>query len=210
MSGEKLTLLYQKAGILKGDISSYVTTYGLLAYCSGTPHPLWRGGLEADEVLQVTLENLFAVDRVTAFGGRVYVLENPAVFSELVESAEQGNHSLICTSGQLSLASWVLLDGLVKEGTQIFYSGDFDPEGLGIAQRLIERYPDHLSFWHYGIVDYRQALSEVGISENRLRKLGKIAHEQLVPVRDEMLQLQKAGYQELLLQAMIEDLRDRR
>ena len=206
-SGEEVTLLYQKAGILKGDIASYVTTYGLLAYRAAALHPLWQGALDADEILQVTLENLFCVDRVVSPGGRVYVLENPAVFSELVESVAGNQHAFICSSGQLSLASLVLLDHLAKEGVEIFYAGDFDPEGLGIAQRLIDRYPTNLVLWHYSIEDYRKALSEVDISETSLSKLGKIENGHLAAIQDEMLRLKKAGYQELLLEEMVREIR---
>lgn len=31
----------------------------------------------------------------------------------------------------------------------LYYSGDYDPEGLGIAQRLKDRYKDRLILWEY-------------------------------------------------------------
>lgn len=48
------------------------------------------------------------------------------------------------------------------------YSGDMDPEGLLIAQRLVNRYPS-LHLWHYEIDDYKAALSNQKASEKECR-----------------------------------------
>lgn len=42
----------------------------------------------------------------------------------------------------------MLLDKLTENST-IYYAGDFDPEGLQIAQNLKKRYPEHFIFWKY-------------------------------------------------------------
>lgn len=205
-TGEKLTLLYQRAGIRKGDISSYVTTLGLRAYQQGQCHPLWEGALHAEEVLQLTLDNLWRVDRVVSPGGNVYVMENPAVFTALMDVCKERDLSLICSNGKFRLATWVVLDFLVAEGAHIFYSGDFDPEGLGIAQRLLERYPGSVTLWHYTLDDYHTAISEVELTETRLSKLSKITDERLIAVKAEMYRVKKAGYQEHLICCMLAEL----
>lgn len=53
--------------------------------------------------------------------------------------------ALVALAGPLRLACLMLLDGLVKGGAVIYYSGDFDPEGLQMAQKLIQRYPGRVS-----------------------------------------------------------------
>ncbi|HBN86258.1 MAG TPA: hypothetical protein DDZ89_20740, partial [Clostridiales bacterium] len=73
--------------------------------------------------------------------------------------------------GNLKLACFVLLDMLAKEGTQIFYSGDFDPEGLAIADALKNRYKDQLTLWRYTKHDYLSALSDKSLSPLRIKKL---------------------------------------
>ena len=42
---------------------------------------------------------------------------------------------IICTHGQLRMASWRLLD-LLDFDIEMYYSGDLDPEGLRIAQNI--------------------------------------------------------------------------
>jgi uncharacterized protein (TIGR02679 family) len=65
--------------------------------------------------------------------------------------------TLICTSGQLSLAARRLLDLLVKDGVVLLYSGDFDRAGLGIACGLKRRYGVRLTLWRMSIQDYHIA-----------------------------------------------------
>ncbi|NMA69410.1 MAG: DUF2399 domain-containing protein, partial [Desulfitobacterium sp.] len=107
---------------------------------------------------------------------RVYVVENSGVFSALIDHFEDycekahketlemiqveaserpPNPPLICTHGQFKLASLLLLDKLAASGIKIFYSGDFDPEGILMLDRLKQRYSELLIPWHYSLKDYR-------------------------------------------------------
>ena len=64
----------------------------------------------------------------------VYVMENPAVFSAILDANDNSRlPPLVCTSGPLSVAALLLLDELVAAGGILYYSGDFDPEGLQIG-----------------------------------------------------------------------------
>ncbi len=88
----------------------------------------------AYEPLQVSLWNLSKVDKIISKRNKVFVFENPTVFSEVLYRSSKEKPSIICTYGQVKLASLILLDNLVENGTHIYYSGDFDPEGLIIAK----------------------------------------------------------------------------
>ncbi len=206
-SSEEMAELYLRAGIVKDDISSYVTTNGLVAYYQEEKHPLWQGALNTREVLQVTLRNLLRVDRVQSPHGKVFVVENPAVFSEIIDQLSLDIQiPLVCSNGQFRLATLVLLDMLAKENTIIYYSGDFDPEGLGMAQRLLDRYPDQVKLWRYGVQDYKIALSGEIIEESRIKKLKNITSIELNQIKKELKLIKKAGYQEHLIEKMLEDL----
>ncbi|AFK86480.1 MULTISPECIES: DUF2399 domain-containing protein [Thermoanaerobacterium] len=98
-----------------------------------------------------------------------------------------------------------LLDMLYKNDTDIYYSGDFDPEGLQIAQRLFKRYPDRFHFWRYDVEDYIKALSDKTLFESRLKMIDKIDTVQLKPLTDKMRLLRKTGYQELIVDDIIKD-----
>ena len=88
------------------------------------------------ETLQCTLQTLYRLERVSG-GEDVYVVENPAVFAALVSRYPE--QAFVCTNGQLRLSALILLD-LLSRDSRLHYAGDYDPEGLGIAQRLKDRY----------------------------------------------------------------------
>ena len=79
-------------------------------------------------------------------GQQVYVVENPAVFSVLIRKYPE--RTVICGNGQLRLAVLVLMDKFSCD-TVFWYAGDFDPEGLLIAQKLKLRYGERLNLWMY-------------------------------------------------------------
>ncbi len=99
----------------------------------------------------------------------------------------------------MKLASLFLLDKLVEEGAHIMYAGDFDPEGIQIADRLKQRYKDRLSFWRMTCGDYERAVSSVRLTEKRLKILDKIGDKDLQTLADAMRKRQTAGYQENIL-----------
>ncbi|MFR3729888.1 DUF2399 domain-containing protein [Lacrimispora sp.] len=53
----------------------------------------------------------------------------------------------ICSGGQLRLSVLILLDLLIKGSVFMFYSGDFDPDGLLSAQKLVSLYKSRLKLW---------------------------------------------------------------
>ena len=88
----------------------------------------------------------------------------------------------------------------LKDKYNFLYAGDFDPEGLLIAQRLKERYGSSLKFWQYEKRWYEQYISDVVLSESRLKKLDKIYMKELLEIRDCMRFNKKAAYQESMLE----------
>lgn len=194
------------SGILVDELSNYVSCAGLTSYRGGQIHPVWQGALEMGEPLQVPLLNLSKISRVQSALGIVFAVENPAVFTGILEacSAEM-LPPLVCTSGQVKLAGLALLDLLAKEGTTIYYSGDLDPEGISIAQRLARRYRGLFEYWRFTCSDYDRALSTNQLSRLSLSKLNKIQAAQLEPLVASMLKRKRAAYQELLLPDLIRD-----
>ncbi|MHB1394744.1 MAG: DUF2399 domain-containing protein [Clostridia bacterium] len=159
-----------------------------------------------------TLANLNRVSDIRARNGKAYVFENPAVFSSVLDklSDVDGNKiaihaSLICTYGQVKIAALVLMDMLANNGCKMYYSGDFDPEGLQIADRLKSRYGDKLIFWHYKVEDYLLAKSDNRIDPSRLKKLDSIKDQELVELAIIIKAQGVAGYQERLIEELLGD-----
>lgn len=202
---ERAEALY-KAGIIDDEVSNFTMISGLLGYKNGQVHPGWEGFSKLKEPIQISLWNLSRVDKVSANNKIVYVFENPTVFSEVLYKTIDYNPSLICTYGQIRLASFVLLDKLCNSVEAIYYSGDFDPEGLLIADKLIERYGEKVKLWHFEINDYLKIISNKKIDGTRLKKLEKIKNSKLKQLGDLLKQNAFAAYQELLIDEYVTDI----
>ena len=74
-------------------------------------------------------------------------------------------------NGQPKLAALVALELFAASGTKVYYSGDFDPEGLWIAQRLAYFYPGNFEFLNMDTECYEKCISDEPISDVRLKQL---------------------------------------
>ena len=110
---------------------------------------------------------------------------------------------LLALHGQLKAASWALLDKLAAGGAKFLYGGDFDPEGLSIANRLLQKYSG-ASLWHMTLAEYDEASQS--LPEERLKKLPENLHLALQPLAEAMQRKKKILYQESLIEAMERDL----
>lgn len=205
-NAEERAELFYNAGILINEVANFTLCYGLEAFINGDNHPGWKGFYSSKEPLIVSLKNLSCIEKVVSPTRKIYVFENPTVFTSIIDNLEIENVSLICTGGQLKLASLLLLDKIIKKNTFIYYSGDFDPEGLVIADKLKTRYKDNLILWRYDISDYEKTISKQKISKNRLKKLKNIRNEELIELAVYLKKKAMAGYQELLIEKLISDI----
>ena len=146
------------------------------------------------------------VDKFICNKSRLFIFENPSLFSEVIKRTAQFKPSILCTSGQLKLASVVLLDKIVKDVEEIYYSGDFDPEGILIADKLKLRYGDKLKFWRFDVEDYLNIISNKAISGISMTKVDSIQDTELEPLIHELKNIGRAGYQELLIGNYVEDI----
>lgn len=201
------TALYRRCGLLLDDLSCFTVQRGLLLTPpNGPEHPTFAAPQRQARFCLLTLSQLEDLQSASSPTGRVYILENQMVFSTLCRRPGLVQ-PMICTSGQLKEASWRLLDLLAATGCQFYYAGDFDPEGLGIADHLWQEYGGRVHFWHMSAQDYQAALSHKPISVSRLQQLESIACPSLKPVAGRILQHKAAGYQEALVEQYFQDLK---
>jgi len=211
-ASERAELLY-KAGILIDEVSNWVLCFGLTAYDKdGQIHSGWKGFFDSCEPMQATLLNLSNLSKVTTPSGVVYVVENPSVFSSIFDKLRSldirssQSISLVCTYGQINLAGLVLLDLLAASCSEIWYSGDFDPEGIIIADKLKSRFGNILKLWRYSCHDYHAALSNLAATPLRIKKLESVKSPQLMPLVEDMKEKRLCGYQEMILDKLMEDI----
>ncbi|WP_106496596.1 TIGR02679 family protein [Lentibacillus sp. Marseille-P4043] len=203
-STEAVNELLKNYHIYRDDLLNFVTCAGFYAETRGAVHPVWQAAVDYHTVQNIPLRELTSVDRVyPAKGSDVWIVENSGVCSTLLDY--KPDMTIICTNGQFKLAALMLMDLLVEEGCTLHYAGDFDPEGLGMAQRLLDRYPNHAKLWRMNLAAYQKTAPVKELTAERLEKLHGITNDELSLVADEMRILGKAGYQEALVELMVED-----
>lgn len=205
-NAEEIASIYYASHILPDDVSNFTTVYGVHLYCGQGIHPAYESFIAQNESYIVSLSNLSRIVRACSTQNKVYIVENQMLFSQLCEEVMGHDVSIICTSGQLKLASLVLVDLLCQDQCPMYYAGDFDPEGILIADRIISRNPDWIHPWFYQVENYEKAMTKEAISEERLAQLKHVENTALQRMADALLHHKRAGYQEALLPDMVKDI----
>lgn len=204
--GDILEVYYQ-SHIIPDNISSFTAQIGLQLLQNGSEHPAYKYFREHGEECLLAVSNLNQIDGADCKTKKVYIVENQMVFSHLCNVAREKQASLICTSGQLKTASYLLLDLLYQSGCNMYYSGDFDPEGILIADKLLRRYEGGLHLWRFSLEDYNSISFSNEIEKTRMAKLNQVKDINMLRLAEEMKRVGRSAYQELLLDKLEEDIR---
>jgi uncharacterized protein (TIGR02679 family) len=205
--------LLQAAGLLPDTLSVTVYVFNLVDACDidGKSDPLARAG--AGRVLTLSLRQLDAWVSARAALEDVYVVENPSVLEDIADRFEDTRDhvpTVVCTSGWPNPADWKLLDLLVAGGAQrILYSGDFDLNGMAIAEAVRSRYPNRFQLWRFSPEDYEAALRWGG-SEARPQDLDRLVeHAWALELVNTLRTQQRWAYQEGLTEELQADIQRR-
>lgn len=202
---EELNDLLSTYGLMRDDLWSFVSCRGFLAEGEMGIHPVWKAATETNTVLNVPIKELLKLKRIWPVkGNKVWIIENSSVCSTIFDEVTKA--PVICTHGQFRIASLVMLDLLVESGCHLYYSGDIDPEGISMAQRLKDRYQHRATPWRMDLDSYEKSLSEEDIS-NRLSKIESITSSELSEVVSALKYRKKAGYQEGLVNELVIDIK---
>ncbi len=186
---------YLMAGVMIDDVSNYALLYNVRATkTDGKKHKGIEGFSAEKSILQISLNVIANLDRMDCVNKEIYIVENPTVFAMLC--SREKDKSYMCMNGQPRLAACMILDLLAKTGTSIYYSGDLDPEGLLIAQKLSQYYSEEFNFWHMDKSDYELCKSQKALSKRRMKMLENITDERLIPVAESIKTSGIPGYQE--------------
>jgi uncharacterized protein (TIGR02679 family) len=207
-SAEEIKEVYESFGIEPDNISGASAAVGIrLYYRDKKEHAAFKIFADNGEICLISAANLSGIFYACSDSKKVFVVENQMVFSALSNTAAHCGLGLLCTSGQIKSAGLKLIDMLVRSGCEILYAGDFDPEGLQIADKLINRYLNpQVHTWRMDTADYNSIEKADFISESRLKKLNTIVSDELHIIADELKISKKAAYQELLIPQMKDDM----
>lgn len=208
-NSEELAELYYNNHLLIDDVSNMVLCRNIEGYIYeknketrkveiGAEHEGLIGFKEYNEPIYLTIYNLSNISCLDKYNKykKVLITENPAVFMEIVEKCKIKDFPLVCTYGQVKLAGIILLDLLVSAGYQLYYSGDIDPEGIQIADKLKQRYLEKLNFVGFDSNTYSRNISNVEISDMRLKKLSQVRSDGLLEICQKLENNKKVSYEE--------------
>lgn len=199
---EQNEILY-RAGLYQDGISNYCSVARLQAFNENNqPHLGWTGFYDSYEALNVNMDNLLHIHFITCCD-RVYIVENPSVFQALLKKIKKEKIEkigLVCTNGQLNYSAYLLLDILVNSNIEIYYSGDMDPEGLLIADKIKQRYPS-IKLWCYDVRQYEISKSKEQATDQRMHMLDALKDETLIRIGKCISEnTNRVGYQENMIE----------
>ena len=211
-NSEELSELYYDNNLLVDDVSSMVLCKNIEAFVKNSNDSITKKhlGLEGfakyNEPVFLTLYNLSNISCVKSDDKykAVLVTENPAVFMQVAEKCKFKDFPIVCTYGQVKLAGILLLDLLVNAGYKLYYSGDLDPEGIQIADKLKQRYNENFEFVGFDISTYYNNFSDVSISISRFNRLDNLQSDELKVLANEIAKCKKVSYEEKNIDNIIE------
>lgn len=207
---EELAEFYFDENLLIDEYSNMVLCKNIVGKRDEKFHEGWLGFYKAGEAMQITLSQLSKIDTVDIKLQEAMVVENPAVFATL---SEQTNLvPIVCTYGQVKLSGKILLDLLIKSGVTLYYSGDLDPEGIQIADKLKQRYQDQLILVGFDSETYHKNMSEVHLRKERLKKMQQLKSKELKWLAQSINFFEKAAYEEKNLEnleTLLKDIEER-
>jgi len=146
------------------------------------------------ETLILNIQNIINARYFDTRNKKVFIFENPSVLTEIISN--DINCSVIISSGFPNTSVHLLIEKLLQKNNKIYYNGDFDPEGLLIANKLKEKYQDNLILFNYDSTDYNKCISKQRITDKRLKILDKVGNEYLLEIKRLLLENKYSAYQE--------------
>lgn len=191
---EKIKIL-ENVGILIDSVSNFVITYNLEG------NEMVNSFQKQLTPLTLNLSNLNKIDKIKAKNNKVLIIENPSFLSKVIN--QKIPYSVIITSGNPNIAVYKLLEKL--ENCEIYFNGDYDPEGLLIAQNLKKRFP-FLNLIGYTKEYYLNSLSKNKLSDSRLKKLNSIEEKELLLIKTLLLEYRCSSYQEGIYDEILKEI----
>ena len=189
---EKIHLL-EEINVYTDPLSNFVIVHNLV-YSFDIPF----------KTMNLNMENIEQLNEVQGYKNCIFVFENPSILNHL--KSLNLSASVIITSGNLNLSFYKLIEK-ISDDTTIYYNGDFDPEGLLIAEKLKKK-RSNIIFFGYEKKNYLMTHPVKDISQKRLRKLEHVTSKEFQEVKQCILESHKAGYQENQLKFIEEYVRD--
>ena len=201
-NAQDINKIFLTAGIIKDTLSNYCVIFHL----NGN-NEIYKSFYSLYEPWNINYNNLLTINN--QFEKQVvYIVENPSVFSYLCDVVKENKLDVgrVLSNGQINLCTYELLDRLYERNCELYYAGDFDPEGLLIADKLKERYP-RLNLWCYTEALFEKVKVKIHISNRRKEMMKNLKDKVLVHLGEIIADKNRVGYQEGLLAVYESDIK---
>ncbi|MFI3621166.1 TIGR02679 domain-containing protein [Vagococcus fluvialis] len=194
--------------LLRDDINNYVTIRGLVGFKGTKRSEMWYQACLEDCSWNVPLREVLRMDKIESlYDYPIIIVENSGIYSILLDRCP--DIAMICSSGQFSLSVWLLLRKLKESNQTFLYVGDLDPDGLLIAQKLLNMFPNNSKTIGMTISNFKVAQSRVKtFDESQLKKLNTITEPVLLEVANEIKMTGNIGLQEGFLYELIKEIQE--
>jgi len=184
-------------GVLCDALSCNLLALGLRPTGDGAVAESLRLLADAGEPAVITLRQL-SREEMTFAPETVFVCENPAVVSAAAEELGDAGRPLVCGGGWPNTAVGLVLERLRECGCELRYQGDFDAEGIRIAEYMRRRHG--ATSWRFDVDTYAAVLHRRPIAP-------RLSTPTDARLADAIRSVGVAGYEEDIIDALVGDLR---
>ncbi|MCB5955073.1 TIGR02679 domain-containing protein [Enterococcus sp. CWB-B31] len=201
---EQFNELLTKVFLLRDDIMNFVAVNGLIGNDRKGQNIMWLEAVKRHSSWNVPLKELLEMQQIfPAFGNYVVVIENSGVYSILLDRFPE--LPMICSNGQFRYSVWVLLRKLIDSGVTLYYSGDMDPDGLLMADKLLQIFPSQVQLLAMKESLFHKAAVKRSYDPKIVKKLRQLKSSELIQLKP-FIESGKIAYQEGYIQELIEEI----
>ena len=194
--------VFEHYGILLDDIFHFLTVSHMMARSDGGVNSVWSASCRNNVSWKAPLKHILKMDLIyPELGDALILVENASVFYIL--SAMFNSLPIVCFHGKLRKSIWTFMDKLSKD-VKVYYAGDFDPEGLKMADDLKQAYGDMIDLSMMRNKYYEASKPRTKIKPANLEILKNIKDERLKEVAKEMTASKLVGHQYNLVEMYVE------
>ena len=194
--------VFEHYGILLDDIFHFLSVSHMLARSNGEVNSVWSASCRNQVSWKAPLKHILKTDLIyPELGDALILVENASVFYIL--SAMFNSLPIVCFHGKLRKSIWTFMDKLSKDA-KVYYAGDFDPEGLKMADDLKQAYGDMIDLSLMRMKYYEGSKPRTKIKPANLDILDKIRDEKLKEVAEAIKDTKLVGHQYNLIEMYVE------
>lgn len=194
--------VFEHYGILLDDIFHFLSVNHMLARSNGEVNSVWSSSCRNQVSWKAPLKHILKMDLIyPELGDALILVENASVFYIL--SAMFNSLPIVCFHGKLRKSIWTFMDKLSKDA-KVYYAGDFDPEGLKMADDLKQAYGDMIDLSLMRMKYYEGSKPRTKIKPANLDILDKIRDEKLKEVAEAIKDTKLVGHQYNLIEMYVE------